>query len=173
MIDRTLLEPVASVVKPHGIHGEYNCSLFVDYEVFEALPCLFLELDGLYVPFFVKSLRPRGPQSMLLTLHDAPATSIAGKDILAKKADLPDEDLDGQDGFYITDLIGFNVEADGAAVGVLEDFDDSTANLLMLVRTPAGEIVRIPAADEFFVAVDPDARSISLELPEGLLELNA
>ena len=170
MIAKSMLEPVATVVKTHGIHGELNCTLFVDYDILEQLPCLFVELDGLWVPFKVKSLRRRGPESVLLTFYD----SLVGHDIMARCSDLPDDDRgdDVEDGFYLSDIIGFEVETDGKPIGVLDDFDDSTANLLMFVSTPAGKIVRIPAADEFFVEVDTDSKIIRLDLPEGLLELN-
>ena len=83
---------------------------------------------------------------------------------------------DGEDdgynqGFYLSDLCGYSVTADGIQIGVVDDFDDTTANVLMNVRDSSGVIRSIPVADEFFDQIDPDTRTIQLSLPGGLLEL--
>lgn len=173
MTDPAGLIPVATVTKTHGIQGELNCALEVDYDVLAALPFVFVQLDGLTVPFAFMSLRPRGHAAALVRLEDLrpdAAASMVGRELLARPADLPESpDDQDDDGFYLSDLIGYEVVADGQPVGTLEAFDDSTANILMLVATSEGSTVHIPAADEFFRSVDPEGRTIYLSLPQGLL----
>lgn len=178
MIAAGNLVAVASVLKTHGIHGELNCELDINFYEFSQLACVFVELDGLYVPFFTSSLRQRGQFGILVSFCDltdsAKAAALVGKELMAKKEDLPEYDDEDEeaDGFYLADLVGYSISADGTGIGVLEGIDDSTANLLMLVRTPAGDILHIPAADEFFTDVDSKIQTIELSLPQGLLDIN-
>lgn len=175
MIAARELCAVGSVVKTHGIHGELNVILEDPDVDLEGAPCVFFDMDGLKVPFFVNSCRSRGPESVLLTLDgvdgDSSAARFAGKTLYVRRQDLPEEDRDDSEGFYLEDLTGFAVVGDGRRIGVVEDFDDSTANVLMLVRDPFGKLLHIPAADEFFLGVDPDAKTITMNLPEGLLDI--
>lgn len=176
MIAARELCAVGSVVKTHGIHGELNVVLEDPDVDLNAVPCVFFDMDGLKVPFFVDSCRSRGPESVLLTLDgvdgDSSAARFAGKTLYVRRQDLP-ADVAGDDaeGFYLEDLTGFAVVGDGRRIGIVEDFDDSTANVLMLVRDPFGKLLHIPAADEFFLGVDPDAKTITMNLPEGLLDI--
>lgn len=176
MIAARELCAVGSVVKTHGIHGELNVVLEDPDVDLKAARCVLFDMDGLKVPFFVDSCRSRGPESVLLTLDgvdgDSAAARFAGKTLYVRREDLPGEGTgDDAEGFYLEDLTGFAIDCNGRRVGVVEDFDDSTANVLMLVRDSAGKILHIPAADEFFLGVDPDAKTITMNLPEGLLDI--
>ena len=51
-------------------------------------------------------------------------------------------------------------------VGVIDSVDDSTANILFQV----GDLL-VPAAAPFIREVDHQKRIITMELPEGLIEL--
>lgn len=170
------LTPVATVLKTHGVRGEVNCETDIDSEDFASLRCLFVQLDGLMVPFFIRSARPRGPYGVLVTFEgidsDSRASVFTGHTLYAEKDMIEDEDDTEDGGFYLNDMIGWEVFADGERLGLLEDVDDSTVNVLMLVRGDKGELIHIPAADEFFTAVEPDRRTIRLDLPEGLVNLN-
>ncbi len=177
MISESKIVPVARILKTHGIQGELNCETDIDYECFAALPCLFVLMDGLYVPFYVASLRRRGTAGVLLRFEgvgdSTRAAAFTGKVLYAEADKVPsDDDNDGGDGFYVEDLIGCNVIADGVDIGVIEDYDDTTSNMLLMVRMPDKRIVHIPAADEFFEEIDLETRSVRLTLPEGLVDLN-
>ena len=56
---------------------------------------------------------------------------------------------------------------DGEITGV----DDSTDNVLFIVRTSDGKQVLIPVADEFITGIDVDRQVVNVDLPSGLLEL--
>ena len=49
--------------------------------------------------------------------------------------------------------------------------DDTTINWLFVVETPGGEQVHVPAADELMDDIDLTARTIVMNLPEGLIDL--
>jgi 16S rRNA processing protein RimM len=74
--------------------------------------------------------------------------------------------------YYHHELIGCEVRrADGATIGRVKAVEGPTAGSLLVVDTRRGEVL-IPLAGEICVRVDPAARVIVIEPPEGLLELN-
>ena len=59
----------------------------------------------------------------------------------------------------------------GKAVGEIRSVDDSTINTLFELETIDGNDLLVPASDELISAVDTERQTITMELPEGLLEL--
>ena len=67
--------------------------------------------------------------------------------------------------------MGFEIiENQKGSIGRITAVDDSTANALFVVETESGEVL-IPIADEFITEIDHDRKTISMKLPEGLLDL--
>jgi 16S rRNA processing protein RimM len=78
---------------------------------------------------------------------------------------------------YVSDLAGCEVFNRGALIGTVADvqFGAGEAPLLVVRRTTAGrdEEFLVPYASEFLKRSDVAAKRIEVELPEGLLELQA
>jgi len=72
--------------------------------------------------------------------------------------------LDALKGFRIFDQVGRDI-------GEIIDVDDQTQNWLFMVRQVDGNEVLIPAHDELITQLCPSERRISMNLPEGLLNL--
>ena len=67
--------------------------------------------------------------------------------------------------------MGFRaVSDDGRLGGKIAALESSTANCLFIIETDAGTEVLVPAAGEFISEVDPERRTVTLSLPEGLLD---
>ena len=60
MITRDQLIEIGHFNKAHGVNGEVNASLLIDVEHLPGLSCLICDMDGIYVPFFVEAIRPKG-----------------------------------------------------------------------------------------------------------------
>lgn len=176
MIRNDEITPVGAFVKPHGIKGEITCRIDKNVDL-DALRCLVVDIDGIYVPFFVDSYRPRSAESVLIKLSDIDdeyeAQTLCGKEIFALESDIPDvEDDDDSDGFYLSDFIGFKLMDDsGREIGIVDDFDDSTENILLIVKSGESKIY-VPIVEEFILSIDVPGRTISMRLPEGLIDLN-
>lgn len=179
MIARSELSRIGAFLKPHGVKGELNAVVDGGGDVLDRLRCIFVEIEGLMVPFFIAGHRSRGSQAELISLDDVDsepkARQFAGKDIYALREEAAagddDADTDAGEGFYLDDLEGFAVVADGEPIGRVAGFDDSTANVLMFVDDADGRRRILPVADEFFDSVDPETKTIYLTLPEGILDL--
>lgn len=83
---------------------------------------------------------------------------------------------------FVSDLVGcvlfdFGAEAKGREVGVISDvrFDAGEAPLLVVgvVTGKDKQELEVPYAQEFLVRVDLEHKRIEMNLPEGLLEVNA
>ena len=81
---------------------------------------------------------------------------------------------------YITDsqpmncgegILGYKIYSDRKLIGTIEGVDDSTANILFSVITESGEELLIPATDDFVEEIDDEKREITMNLPDGLLDM--
>jgi len=190
MIGRDELLAIGQYNKPHGVAGELSATLDGGVATIERLTCLVSDMDGIYVPFFVNSCRPKTATTVLLTLDgiddEQQASGMTGRAIYALKREWhrpqaaalasgeDDYDVDDEEEGYPLDyFIGFALhDSEGREVGTITDVDDSTDNVLFLVTTDGGDELMIPASDDWIVEFDTDARVMVMDLPEGLLNLN-
>lgn len=184
MIQREDLAVIGKINKTHGIKGELSVSIFND-AVVESLAensCLIMDMDGIFTPFFVKSVRPRGSEAILVTFdgYDSQEEVAAwtGKEVyierdkLAKLSENKNiEEDDGAEGFYASQLIGYiAVDGNGAEIGEIVDIDDSTDNVLFVIQRGDHNVL-VPIVDEFIDEIDTENTILKLSLPDGLLHL--
>ena len=154
--------------KAHGVKGEV--SLQFDDDIFDRADCdyLVLDVDGILVPFFIEEYRFRSDTVALVKFEDVDtqqrAAELTGCDVYFPRA-LADED----DAPALALLVGFDlVEAnEGRLVGRIAAIDDTTANTLFELED--GRL--IPASDDLVDDIDLKQRTITMRLPEGLLDL--
>lgn len=179
MITLDLLTPIGRLGKPHGINGEINAYLDVDIDI-ESLKRIILLIDGIYVPFFIASMRQKRSDTYIMALDDInnerEAAELTNHPLYVLTSDniIIEDDTDGDDqGLYASDLIGFTVIDDDTqqTVGEITDIDDSTENVLFIISTPSSATVYLPVADEFITEIDTDSHILRMSLPEGLLDI--
>lgn len=164
--------------KPHGIKGEISATVEIDIEL-DDVKCIIIPVDGIYVPFFIESVRPKNNDTYLITIDgvdsEEKAQYFTNRRFFILKSDLDesDKEYDEEDGFYAADLIGYTIDDDRAGkIGTITDINDTTQNVLFLVETENGEEVYVPVADEFIVSVDTEGKIIRTSLPDGIVDLN-
>ena len=75
--------------------------------------------------------------------------------------------------YYRHDLVGCDVvDTAGATVGTVGAVEGTLDRSYLVVKREAGEVM-IPMVAEFCVRVDMAARRITVQLPDGLLDVNA
>lgn len=191
MILRTELKEIGRLQKPHGINGEINVQSQLDADELASLRCVVLEIDGIFVPFFISASRPKSSHTSLLTIDgitsEAEAAKLCPALLYALRDDIrrlevtdseseedSEDEEDDEEGFYAEDLIGYTVESDdGLLRGEIVDLDDSTDNYLFIVRDQDGRRLLLPVADGSIIEeVDTQRHHLLLSLPKGLLDLN-
>lgn len=165
--------------KAHGIKGEMSATLDFDLDLDE-IKCIIVSIEGIFVPFFIRSWRPRTADTCLLSLEgidsDTQAQEFNNRTFYILRSDIPEDDEtddEEEDGFYASDLIGYMVhDTTLGDIGLISGINDSTENVLFLITTPAGEEIFVPVADEYIDDIDHDRETITTNLPEGLVDLN-
>lgn len=179
MIRSEDISQIGRFQKTHALKGELNAIIDVSPEFINEGNALIVDIDGIYVPFYASSIRPKGATSFLIKLDgvesEQEARSFVNKIIYGLRSQLADFlDLDEQDILEEDDLAGFEVidSASNEIIGIITSVDSSTANLLFIVETPDGNVMFIPAVEEFIDNINEMEKKIYMTLPDGLLELN-
>lgn len=162
--------------KPHGIKGELSASLMVDADL-EEVKCVVIRIDGIFVPFFIESVRPKNAETYLIMLEgidsEEKSRRLTNQSFWLLKTDVTEEEIDFDEGFYASDLIGFTVVDDTLGeIGEIADVNDLTQNILFIVSSPAGKEILLPVADEFILEVDPETKTVHTSYPTDILQLN-
>ena len=142
-----------------------------DDDVFDRVDAdyLVLELDGILVPFFMEEYRFRSDSTALVKFEDIDtqdrARELTNCDVYFPRS-LADDD---EEELSWTFLVGLDiVEAKtGKKVGTIASIDDSTANILFELED--GRL--IPASEELITDIDKEKNTITIDLPEGILDL--
>ena len=177
MIRREEVAAVGELIKTHGIAGELVMKTLYD-GLFEGTdtPYIICDMDGILVPFFIESYRPRGAASLLVKLEyvddEHAARRFVHRTAYYPIDRLPENDSEGADDPAWECFVGYQLTDEaGREVGTVAAVDASTANVLLRVDREGHELL-IPVASEVMHGVDHAARRIAVAMPEGLLDLN-
>ena len=159
--------------KTHGVKGEISFH-FTD-DVFDRVDAdyVFIETEGLQVPFFFEEYRFRSEETALVKfdgIDDATrAAQLTGCDVY-----FPRELADTGDGELTwTEIVGYAIADSNTkqTIGEITAVDLSTINTLFEVRTPEGQSLLIPVNDDLIDEIDRQERRITMRIPEGLMEI--
>lgn len=163
---------LGKITKKHGFKG--NLILFAetdDQEFYKGLESVFIERDGIPVPFFFESIQPHGRNKFLVKFEDTlpeEAARLVGKSVLLPLDTLPE--LKGTD-FYYHEIIGYRVnDAAKGDIGIVENINDSGVQAIFEISF-GGKQILIPIVDDWITKVDRENKTISLRTPEGLIDL--
>lgn len=159
--------------KAHGINGELSATITAPQVVLDNCSCIVCDIDGIFVPFFIKDYRTKSQETFLLSIDDInneqEAAMLVNKDIYVKRNEYGDA-LEDDDQVPIDYFIGFKAIINGIN-GNIVDIDDSTANLLFVIDTCDDRQLLIPAVEEFITDIDNKNNIITMEVPQELLDL--
>ncbi len=163
---------IARVLKSNGTEGEILMGFReTNPEDLNLKEPVFINFDGLPVPFFIESFSKKGTNRALVRLTGVKnledAEEIVGKDIQAKaEAILQEED---EDDLTVDDLIGWTLlDSDNETVGEITDYEDIPGNTCLYVETKNGQVM-IPLHEDLILSVDEESKAITVDIPEGLI----
>ena len=174
MIKKDDVYKIGTIGKSHGVKGEV--SLYFDDDVFDRVDAdyLFLDIDGILVPFFFEEYRFRSNETALVKFEGIDtqdqARSITGCTVYFPRS-LADSAETGD--MSLPEVVGYSIiDADSAiVVGKVEGIDDSTENVLFEILSTDGNEILIPVNPEWIVDIDSTKRTIAMQLPDGMLSL--
>jgi len=156
---------IAQVLKSNGTQGELLISFFdVAPEDIDLQEPVFIEFDGLPVPFYFESFVQKGSNRALV--HLTGVRSLKDADELSGQTIYADyfEEESGED------LTGWTVHTpEGEFVGTVSDYEDIPGNTCLWVRRPDGTEVLLPFHEDLVVSLDAATSRLTLHIPDGLL----
>lgn len=172
--DWETLITVGRIVRPHGIRGQVVVASETDFgaERFAAGATTFALRDGRIEALrvqasFVHQRRWVVGFDTVTTMNDAEA--LRGAELRAPADGMRQLDVNQ---YYAYDLIGCTVETvGGVRVGPVERVDFGSGVPMLVVAGPQGEVL-VPFAEDICREVDPGARRIVIDPPDGLIDLN-
>ena len=169
MIKREDCYKIGRLGKAHGVKGEVSFQ-FTD-DVFDRTDAdyLVLDVDGILVPFFMEEYRFRSDNVALMKFCDVDtqqrAAELTNCDVYFPRSLTPGDDEQPT----LSYLVDFDIvdAQTGTIVGRIADVDDTTANLLFCLAD--GRL--IPANDDLITSIDAAHKTITMHIPEGLLDI--
>ena len=160
---------IGTLTRTHGIGGELSMNFTDDVWDRADADYVFLEVDGIQVPFFLEGWRFRSDSVALLKFQDIDnsedATEYVGADVYFPYDLTPEPDED--DEYTWKHFTGWQVvDAACGTLGEIVYVEDSTANTIFCIE---GKLV--PATEDFIERIDAKERTIYMNLPDGLLDL--
>lgn len=133
---------------------------------------LWVEMDSLATPLFVGSLQSLGTSKAVVVFDDFEseqrAAMLIGKKLYSKNPQQPQEQTQDDWDF----LVGYKfMDTTSGVKGEITDFIGNELNPLMEVTT-GGEAYFVPVADELVEHLDERRRTITMNLPEGIFDIN-
>ncbi len=169
MIQATEIVEIGILRKPHGTRGEIQCSLQNDYLDLCEPEYVILEVDNIFVPFFLEEYRYKNDETVLFTFenitNEVQAANLTNCRVFLHTNQLPN---DVEVSHSPTTFVGFAVmDKEHGKIGTIVDIDTSTINPLFALDND----VIFPAHEDLILNIDQEKKVLYVELPEGLLAL--
>lgn len=160
------------ITRRHGLKGNVILKLDTDQpEHYKKLESIFVEINGLLVPFFVE--HTQGSREGSLTISFKNATEQLLEQSLGKSVFLPLSTLPKLSGkkFYYHEVIGFEIrEEDGKTCGNIVSINDQTAQHYFILELAGKEII-IPIIKDWITELNREEKYLQMQLPEGLMDV--
>lgn len=163
---------LGKITRRHGLQGNVFLKLDTDQpEMYSRLETVFLDINGLLVPFFIAKQSWSKGDTLLVSFKnstDALVEQSIGKDVYLPLNTLPK--LEGKK-FYYHEVIGFEVrETDGTSCGTIASVNDQTAQHYFILDLDGKEII-IPIIKDWITEVNREEKYLTMNLPEGLMDV--
>lgn len=169
MIREDEVYKIGVVTRTHGVKGEVSLTFTDDVWDRAEADFLVLRIDGILVPFYMEEYRFRSDTTALVKFVDydnaETAQELCSCEVYFPYSLTPQANEDDEYTWrYFTGFLVIDEHA--GELGKIEYVDDSTQNILFQIADRF-----IPAAEEFILDIDHKGRTITMSLPEGLLDL--
>ena len=164
---------IGKVVGKYSFKGELLVKTDSDNpEQYTELKSIFIELGNALVPFIINSVQLHKSQLIRIRFenvtNEIEADKLIKKDVYLPLSYLPK--LKGKK-FYYHEVIGFSIMHNKENLGTIVRIHDQGPQALFEIKKYDGSTSLIPIHDDFIINVDRGKKNISVEIPDGLLEL--
>ena len=163
---------LGKITRKHGLQGNVILKLDTDQpEMYNKMDSVFLEINGLLVPFFIDKQQWQKADTKIITFKNSSEALVEqtiGKDAYLPLSTLPP--LSGKK-FYYHEVIGFQIkEEDDELCGTITSINDQTAQNYFILKFGEKDII-IPIIKDWILEVNREEKFIKMRLPEGLMDV--
>lgn len=163
---------LGKITRRHGLAGNVILKLDTDQpELYNKLESIFVEINGLLVPFFIEKSSRSKSDSLNISFKNS--TEALVDQSLSKNVYLPLSTLPKLSGkqFYYHEIIGYNIlDENDNDCGVIRSVNDQTAQTYFITNLDGKEVV-IPIIKDWIIEVNREEKFIKMQLPEGLIDV--
>lgn len=163
------LEKIGFIAKTYGVDGSFKLVVHEPFdEIIDQAKYLFLDMDGLPVPFFIEQWHFNKQINCKLEgiNNREDAQFYISKEISIERKYIPDE-LGKTNKNH---LIGFEIFNEKKLLGAIVDINMLPQQIMAIVKIADKELM-IPLHDQLIDSVDEERKVIYMNLPEGLVDL--
>ena len=163
---------LGKITRRHGLQGNVFLKLDTDQpEMYNKLDSIFIEINGLLVPFFVAKQSWSKGDTLIISYKNSTEALVdqtIGRDVFMPLSALPK--LSGNK-FYYHEVIGFEIrEEDGKTCGNIVSINDQTAQHYFILDLAGNEII-IPIIKDWILELNREEKYLKMQLPEGLMDV--
>ena len=163
---------LGTITRRHGLQGNVFLKLDTDQpEMYNKLDSVFIEINGLLVPFFVAKQSWSKGDTLIISYKNSTEALVdqtIGRDVFMPLSTLPK--LTGNK-FYYHEVIGFEIrEEDGKTCGNIVSINDQTAQHYFILDLAGKEII-IPIIKDWILELNREEKYLKMQLPEGLMDV--
>ena len=150
---------IAKILKSNGTDGGLLIGVRdIDVNEIDLKEPVFIEFDGLPVPFFIQDIQQKGTSKAVVHLNDVTslqdAEEIVGREVYIEGEWEEEEELN---------FDGWTVYDHDRKLGTVTGLEPIPGNPCLYI----GDIL-IPFHEDFIVSLDEKKKTLHLNLPEGL-----
>ncbi|MDR6084708.1 16S rRNA processing protein RimM [Chryseobacterium sp. SORGH_AS909] len=154
---------LGKITRRHGLAGNVILKLDTDQpELYTKLDSIFVEINGLLVPFFVAKTAWSKSDSLNIAFKNSTEALVdqsLGKNVYLPLSTLPK--LTGKQ-FYYHEIIGYTIlDENNNDCGVIRSVNDQTAQTYFITNLDGKEVV-IPMIKDWIVEVNREERFIKM-----------
>jgi|WetSurMetagenome_2_1015567.scaffolds.fasta_scaffold431972_1 16S rRNA processing protein RimM len=173
MVNKSECLLLGSIGKPHGTKGAFTLLLRnIKAEEIKKRESVFVEIDGLLVPFFIDHFQIKSSESVILKFEgicsESKAKIFAGNDVFVR----PDQVVKkGNNLKEAPEIFGYNVQDVRLGfVGIATAITGMANNPLLMVSFDDKEYL-IPVHKDIIQEINDLEKKITIDAPEGLFDL--
>ncbi|HRC89980.1 MAG TPA: ribosome maturation factor RimM [Bacteroidales bacterium] len=133
---------------------------------------LFIEIEGKKVPFFIESLEIQGERTIIVKLEGYDRADRL-KDFTGCNVFFPLTSQKKNNAISVFDLKGYTIISENENIsGTVVNVADFHGNILLEVRKEDGLNFLIPFHKDLIIEADHKNKTLKMNLPDGISELN-
>jgi len=164
---------LGTISRKFSFKGEVVLQLNPDLDYFpKELKSVFVEIGQKRIPFFIEFTKQSKHNSYRLKFEDI-NTEDDAQHLVSKEVFVLRTDVDIDDSFKIEDLIGFTAfDSNDDEIGEIISINNTTIQSIFEIQTSDATVL-VPVNEDWILDIDDENQEITLDLPDGLLDLNA